>query len=190
MVLVISANQDHLVFSSIVPGGGRLMCGMGGGVESGMMIGASLWRRGMSRNSCPVPDSMLAMYFWNSSSFVVSSAFWAISVRRRLASVTHGCGGVTVTGKGAGVISVVPCATLVGGSVAFDTLDGCYVRIRPDPDVPRGGRKSSPADSYRLSTTERVPEENEFKSRGDKDGRSRAGGSERSEEPQIETREK
>ena len=29
---------------------------------------------------------------------------------------------------------------------------------------------------------------NEFKSRGDKDGRSRAGGSERSEEPQTETR--
>ena len=124
MVLVISANQEHLVFSSVVPGGGRLMCGMGGGVESGMMIGASLWRHGMSRNSCPVPDSMLAMCFWNSSSFVVSSAFWAISVRRRLASATHGCGGVTVTGKGAGVISVVPCATLVGGSVAFDTLDG------------------------------------------------------------------
>ena len=24
----------------------------------------------------------------------------------------------------------------------------CYVRIRPDPDVPREGRKTSPADSY------------------------------------------
>ena len=29
-----------------------------------------------------------------------------------------------VTGKGAGVISIVPCATLVGGIVAFDTLEG------------------------------------------------------------------
>ena len=24
----------------------------------------------------------------------------------------------------------------------------CYVRIRPDPDVPRRGEKASPADSY------------------------------------------
>ena len=72
-------------------------------------------------------DSISAMCFWNSSSFMVSSAFWAISVRRRSTSATHRCGGVTVTGKGAGVISVVPCATLVGGSVAFDTLDSLAI---------------------------------------------------------------
>ena len=32
----------------------------------------------------------------------------------------------------------------------------CYVRIRPDPDIPREDEKTSPADSYRLSTPERV----------------------------------
>ena len=93
-------------------GGREVNVRNGGGVESGMTMGASLWRRGMSGNSCPEPDSMSVMCFWNSSSFAVSSAFWVISDKSRLASATHGCGGVTVTGKGAGVTSVVPCATL------------------------------------------------------------------------------
>ena len=67
-------------------------------------------------------------------------------------------------------------------------VDTCYVRIRPDPDVPREDEEASPADSYRLSTTERVPEETKSRTEEAKDGRSRAGGSERSEEPQTETR--
>ena len=35
----------------------------------------------------------------------------------------------------------------------------CYVRIRPDPDVPKEDENTSPAGSYRLPTPERVPEE-------------------------------
>ena len=66
----------------------------------------------------------------------------------------------------------------------------CYVRIRLDPDVPREDEKTSPADSYRLSTTERVPERTKSRTEERQDGRSRAGGSERSEEPQRDTREK
>ena len=49
--------------------------------------------------------------------------------------------------------------------------------------------KANPADSYRLSTPERVLGIRESR-RGDKDGRSRTGVSERSEEPQRDTREK
>ena len=49
--------------------------------------------------------------------------------------------------------------------------------------------KANPADSYRLSTPERVPGIRESR-RGDKDGRSRTGVSKRSEEPQRDTREK
>ena len=72
-------------------------------------------------------------------------------------------------------------------SMVFD--DNCYVRIRPDPDVPRKGRKDE--SGGQLSTVHHRTRAggNEFKSRGDKDGRSRAGGSERSEEPQRDTRE-
>ena len=64
----------------------------------------------------------------------------------------------------------------------------CYVRIRPDPDVPREGRKDE--SGGQLSTVHHRTRagENKSKNRGDKDGRSRAGGSERSEEPQTETR--
>ena len=48
--------------------------------------------------------------------------------------------------------------------------------------------KASPAGSYRLPTPERVPEETSLRAEETKDGRSRAGGSEHSEEPQTETR--
>ena len=66
----------------------------------------------------------------------------------------------------------------------------CYVWIRPDPDVPREDEKTSLADSYRLSTTERVPERTKSRTEEIQDGRSRAGDSEHSEEPQRDTREK
>ena len=46
-------------------------------------------------------------------------------------------------------------------------MSQCYIRIRPDPDVPREDKKMSPAGSYRLPTPERVPE-NECKNRGDR----------------------
>ena len=69
-------------------------------------------------------------------------------------------------------------------------MECCYVRIRPDPDVPREDEKASPAGSYRLPTPERMPEETSSRAEETKDGRSRAGGSERSEEPQRDTREK
>ena len=52
------------------------------------------------------------------------------------------------------------------------------------------GEKSSPADSYRLSTPERVPEETRLRAEERQDSWSRAGGSECSEEPQTDTREK
>ena len=33
-------------------------------------------------------------------------------------------------------------------TVFVKVLKGCYIRIRPDPDVPREDKKASPADSY------------------------------------------
>ena len=50
--------------------------------------------------------------------------------------------------------------------------------------------KANPVDSYRLSTPERVPGRTKSRTEEGQDGRSRAGGSERSEEPQRDTREK
>ena len=64
----------------------------------------------------------------------------------------------------------------------------CYVRIRLDLDVLREDEKTSPAGSYRLPTPERVPEGTRSRAEETKDGRSRAGGSERSEEPQTKMR--
>ena len=54
-------------------------------------------------------------------------------------------------------------ATGVWYMVSYDNSDvgHCYVRIRPDPDVPREDENTSPADSYRLSSPERVPERRE-----------------------------
>ena len=66
----------------------------------------------------------------------------------------------------------------------------CYVRIRPDPDVPRERRKGESGGQLLTVHTRTRAGKNEIKTRGDKDGRSRTGGSERSEEPQTETREK
>ena len=58
------------------------------------------------------------------------------------------------------VLSLTPNST---ATFAYDMLspasfrDWCYVRIRLDPDVPRGKcEKSNPVDSYRLSSPERV----------------------------------
>ena len=50
--------------------------------------------------------------------------------------------------------------------------------------------KANPADSYRLSTPEHVPGRMKSRTEEGQDGRSRAGGSEHSEEPQRDTREK
>ena len=66
----------------------------------------------------------------------------------------------------------------------------CYIQIQLDPDVPREDENTSPAGSYRLPTPERVPEETKTRTEETKDGRSRAGDSERSEEPQRDAREK
>ena len=52
------------------------------------------------------------------------------------------------------------------------------------------GEKSSPADSYRLPSPECVLEEMRSRAEEIQDGRSQAGDSERSEEPQRDTREK
>ena len=49
-------------------------------------------------------------------------------------------------------------------------------------------KKTSPAGSYRLPTPERVPEGMRSRAEETRDGRSQAGGSEHSEEPQTETR--
>ena len=50
-------------------------------------------------------------------------------------------------------------------------------------------KRSSPVGSYRLPTPERVPEKVRSRIEERQDGRSRAGGSERSEEPQRDMRE-
>ena len=50
--------------------------------------------------------------------------------------------------------------------------------------------KTSPVDSYRLSIPERVPERTRSRTEETRDGQSRAGDSERSEEPQRDTKEK
>ena len=52
------------------------------------------------------------------------------------------------------------------------------------------GEKMSSAGSYRLPTPERVPEGTRSRTEERQDGRSRARGSERSKEPQTDTREK
>ena len=52
------------------------------------------------------------------------------------------------------------------------------------------GEKSSPADSYQLSSPERVPEETRSRAEEIQDGRSQAGDSECSKEPQRDMREK
>ena len=49
-------------------------------------------------------------------------------------------------------------------------------------------KKTSLAGSYRLPTPERVPEGTRSRAEETRDGQSRAGGSEHSEEPQTETR--
>ena len=64
----------------------------------------------------------------------------------------------------------------------------CYVRIRPDPDIPRGRQKVESGGQLSTVLTRTHAGRYEVENRGDKDGRSRAGGSERSEEPQTETR--
>ena len=55
------------------------------------------------------------------------------------------------------VVSVRICSMVLIQPGTPVTL--CYVRIRPDPDVPREDENTSPAGSYRLPTPERVPEE-------------------------------
>ena len=69
-------------------------------------------------------------------------------------------------------------------------LEMCYVQIRPDPDVPREDKKTE--SGGQLSTVHTRTRAGETSSRTEetKDGRSRAGGSERSKEPQTEMREK
>ena len=55
----------------------------------------------------------------------------------------------------------------------------------------RGGdERSSLADSYRLSSPERVPEDMKLRTEEMQDGRSQTGDSERSKEPQRDMKEK
>ena len=64
----------------------------------------------------------------------------------------------------------------------------CYVRIRPDPDVPRGEMKTESGGQLLTAHTRTRAGRTSTRAEETGDGRSRAGGSERSEEPQTETR--
>ena len=69
-------------------------------------------------------------------------------------------------------------------------LVNCYVRIRPDPDVPRGRQKTESGGQLLTVLTRTRAGRANTRTEETGDGRSRAGGSERSKEPQTETREK
>ena len=69
------------------------------------------------------------------------------------------------------------------------SLPPCYVRIRPDPDVPRRGQKIESSGQLSTVLTRTCAREMRVRQEETRDGRSWARGSERSEEPQTETRE-
>ena len=66
----------------------------------------------------------------------------------------------------------------------------CYVWIRPDPDVPREDEKTESGGQLSTVHTRTCAGETSSRTEETKDGRSRAGESERAEEPQTDMREK
>ena len=69
------------------------------------------------------------------------------------------------------------------------TSRSCYVQIRPDPDVPREDEKTESGGQLLTAHTRTRAGRASARTEETKDGQSRAGGSERSEEPQRDTRE-
>ena len=69
-------------------------------------------------------------------------------------------------------------------------MEACYIRIRPDLDVPREGRKVESGGQLLTVHTRTCAGRASARTKEMKDSRSRAGGSKRFEEPQTETREK
>ena len=68
-------------------------------------------------------------------------------------------------------------------------VEHCYVRIRPDPDIPREDEKTESGGQLLTAHTRTRAGRASARTEETKDGRSRARGSERSKEPQRDTRE-
>ena len=68
--------------------------------------------------------------------------------------------------------------------------ESCYIRIQPDPDVPRRGQEVESGGQLSTVLTRTHAGGTRSRTEETKDGWSQAGGSKRSEEPQTETREK
>ena len=67
-------------------------------------------------------------------------------------------------------------------------MEACYIRIRPDLDVPREGRKVESGGQLLTVHTRTRAGRVSVRTEETKDGQSRAGDSERSKEPQRDTR--